>query len=84
MKAAFVSYLIRVGDATSQWVNVAFLFGENPNESISGRAWRMHDESKVWGIAYWTINKVFFLEDNHCEAAFLSDYQRAAELVRGD
>ena len=30
-------YVIRVGDATSQLINVAILFGDNANESVSGR-----------------------------------------------
>ena len=47
---AIIDYLIRVGDAVSQLLNVVFLFSQNPNESISGRCYRMRHK-KQWQIA---------------------------------
>mgnify|MGYP001812106367 FL=1 len=36
-----LNYVVRVGDATSQLVIVAVLFGDNANESVSGRSHRL-------------------------------------------
>lgn len=69
-------YLIRVGDALSQLLNVIFLNGD-ANESISGRAYR-----ERWRRTERTINwALSWLEDDHCYAAYLSDLERARELV---
>ena len=74
-----LGYVTRVGDATSQLVNVAVLWGQNPNESISGRSWRMKDKSKGWGWARASIDYVF--DDNHCERAHINDVDRAKKTV---
>ena len=74
-----LGYVTRVGDATSQLLNVAFLWGQNPNESISGRSWRMKDKSKGWGWARASIDYVF--DDNHCERAHINDVDRAKKTV---
>ena len=36
-----LGYVTRVGDATSQLINVAILWGDNANESVSGRSHRL-------------------------------------------
>lgn len=77
-------YLIRVGDALSQFFNV-LLFNGMPNESISGRAARNalfdSDCNPMWVVAYHMINKLFFFQQNHCLEAYLGDYFRAVKLV---
>ena len=75
-----LGYVTRVGDATSQLVNVAVLWGQNPNESISGRSWRMKDKSKGWGWARASIDYVF--DDNHCERAYINDVARAEKTIQ--
>lgn len=84
MKQKIISYLMRVGDATSQWINVALLGGMNPNESVSGRAWRLHTESNAWNVTMRVIDTVFFWQDQHCKAAFSRDFQRAKDLTQGN
>jgi len=77
-----VNYLIRVGDATSQWLNVVLLLSQNPNESISGRAYRMQN--------VWLWNKIRIsidwlaspLEADHCKKAYDADVSKAAKLMR--
>ena len=77
-----IQYLIHVGDATSQLINTAVLFSNNPNESISGRAYRLNDE-QGWKQAEKTINFVFqSWEEDHCKQAFLNDLTRARQLLR--
>jgi len=83
MKQKLIRYLICLGDATSQWVNVAFLMSQNPNESISGRAWRMSDQSTFWKYARIAIDFIVFWEDAHCKASYLADYARAKALIEG-
>ena len=75
-------YLIRVGDAFSQLVNTVILNGE-PNESISGRCWRLRHKP-VWKQARIVIDFIFSpFEKDHCQASYLADFDRAAELVHG-
>ena len=69
----------RVGDATSQLINVAILFGDNANESVSGRSHRLKDKSKAWAWLGASINFVF--DDNHCERAYNNDVTRAAKTL---
>jgi len=74
-----LGYVVRVGDATSQLVNVAILFGDNANESVSGRSHRLKDKSKAWAWLGASINFVF--DDNHCERAYNNDVARAAKTL---
>lgn len=74
-----LGYVTRVGDATSQLVNVAVLWGQNPNESISGRSHRMKDKSKAWKWLNATVDYVF--DENHCERAYVNDVARAQKTV---
>lgn len=75
-----LGYVTRVGDATSQLVNVAILFGDNPNESVSGRSHRLKDKSKAWRWLNATIDYVF--DENHCERAYINDVARAEKTVQ--
>lgn len=76
-----LDYFIRVGDAFSQLVNVAFFGSKNPNESISGRAYSLSESSRVWYVVYKGINAIFFLQDNHCKQSYLNDIERARRLL---
>jgi hypothetical protein len=70
-------YLIRLGDALSQLLNVALLNGD-ANESISGRAHR-----EGWKTAERIINWLLRpLGPDHCRTAYLEDVARAWELVK--
>jgi hypothetical protein len=82
MKKPLLDYLIRVGDALSQLVNVVFLFGKNPNESISGRAYRLQDKNKAWMYVRVTIDLLASVwEKEHCKLAYEGDVRRAKELL---
>ena len=71
------NWLIRAGDAVSQFCNVVFLNGE-ANESISGRCYR-----EGWKRAERCIDVVFSpFESGHCKNAFDNDLQRPKELVQ--
>ena len=74
-----LGYVTRVGDATSQFVNVAFLWGDNANESVSGRSHRMKDKSKAWKWLNATVDYIF--DENHCERAYVNDVARAQRTV---
>lgn len=75
------SYIIRVGDATSQWLNVVFLFSLNPNESISGRAYRLR-KFFGWREAQKAIDFLFLpFEPEHCKAAYEADLKRAEDVL---
>lgn len=73
--------LVKIGDALSQLLNVAFLpahHDTNPNESISGRAhrcgWRRTERLIDWLFSPF--------EREHCRRAYLNDVERARVLVR--
>jgi hypothetical protein len=71
----FRKYLWRIWSATSQWLNVVFLFG-HPNESISGRCYR-----EPWPRAMALINKMFFWQVNHCKSAYNNDLKWAKAYI---
>lgn len=68
-------YLIRAGDAVSQFANVILLDGD-PNESISGRSYR-----EGWSTAVRVIDAVF--GTGHCCDAYFVDVRRASATLRG-
>ena len=74
-----LGYATRVGDATSQLINVAVLLGYNANESVSGRSHRLKDVSKPWGWANAAIDYVF--DEDHCERAYVNDVARAKKTL---
>jgi hypothetical protein len=67
-------YLIRVGDALSQLLNVVLLNG-HPNESLSGRAWRT---KSLW---YSVIDTLLWFDKDHCRVAYENDLAYAKELL---
>jgi hypothetical protein len=74
-------YLLRVGDATSQWLNVVLLLGANPNESISGRSYRLR-RCAGWKYARVCIDALFSpFEKDHCKASYDADLMRAETLL---
>ena len=80
---SILDYLVRIGDATSQLINVAFLFGQSANESISGRAWRQRNTHRSWGIIRRLIDWLAFpLETDHCKKSHDADVSRAGQLMR--
>ena len=74
-----LDYVIRVGDATSQLANVAILFGNNANESISGRSHRLSTKYTFWKGMKGLVDFIF--QDNHCERAYFNDVERAKKTV---
>ena len=74
-----LGYVTRVGDATSQLINVAILWGDNANESVSGRSHRLKDKHKAWAWLGASIDYVF--DENHCERAYNNDVARAAKTL---
>ena len=77
-----MGYFIRIGDAISQLLNVVFLWSQNPNESISGRCYRMRHK-KQWKIAMNVVDFMFSpVEQEHCEKAYDNDVLRASELLK--
>lgn len=74
------AYVTRSFDAVSQWLNVTILFGDNANESISGRSWRLRHQG--WGFAVKIINAIFFRQSNHCQSSHYKDLQRAIRMAQ--
>lgn len=77
----FVNYVVRVGDAISQFLNVAFFLGDNPNESLSGRAWRQrrdHGWKELRIVIDWLFKPWM---PNHCQASYYNDLVRARRLI---
>lgn len=78
----FGNYLHRVGDALSQLGNVVIFLGDNPNESISGRSWRLR-RRWFWGIMRVAIDALASpFESDHCQKSHEADVARAAKLLR--
>jgi len=75
----FINYLSRVGDAISQLLNVLILFGNNANESISGRSHRLKSRFRSWAWLNAFIDFIFGRD--HCELAYLNDINRAKKTI---
>jgi len=78
-------WIVRVGDAVSQLLNVILIQGE-PNESISGRAGRRvaveGSTNWLWVATYHTVNFIFYpFQEDHCVSAYLSEITRAQRVL---
>lgn len=75
--------LVKVGDALSQFANVAFLpnvHQTTANESISGRAHRMG-----WTRVEKAIDLLFSpFEKDHCRLSYEADLRRAKDLLENE
>lgn len=69
-----MNYLIKIGDALSQFLNVVLLNG-HPNESLSGRAWRT---KSIW---YKVIDSLLWFDKDHCKCAYENDLNYARKLL---
>ncbi len=52
------------------------LLAGDPDETLSARAWRLHQRKRRWAIARYLIDKLFFWQDNHCFEAHFSELMR--------
>lgn len=68
-------YPIRIFDWLSQGVNTV-IFNGKPDESLSGRAYRMEYESRFWAFMRRFIDGVFFWQEAHCRASYMADIDR--------
>jgi len=84
-KIAVKRYGGRVASATSQLINVTLLFGKRPNESISGRAYRMSNEGiHIWNYTRIVLDFIFrtlFRQQEHCKVAYMSDVVESNMLI---
>ena len=77
-----LQYFIRVGDALSQLLNVIIFFSMNPNESISGRSWRLR-QNWFWGKMRILVDWIFSpIQVDHCKKSHTGDLARAARLIK--
>jgi hypothetical protein len=72
-----MKWFIKLGDATSQFLNVLILNGD-PNHSISGDAWRFN-RHKTRAVLDWLFRP---LEKDHCYKAHLHDVRKATKLAQ--
>jgi len=80
--ASVLDYFVRFGDAVSQLINVVAFFSINPNESLSGRAYRQND-MWFWRGVEIAINGAFrVFQKDHCKKAHEKDMSRAAKFLR--
>ena len=67
--------LLQVLIALDQLVNAfaGLALGDGwADETLSAKSYRLRQE-KGWGKAYNLINHIFFMQNNHCKAAYLSE-----------
>lgn len=80
--SSVLSYGLRVGDGLSQLANVTIFFGDNPNESVSGRCYRQK-RKWFWGkmllVIDWCLSP---FEEDHCKKSHEADVKRAADLLK--
>jgi hypothetical protein len=59
--------------AFDQVVNT--IFNGDPDETISARSWRLRARFP-FNILHLLIDRLFFLEDNHCYKSYLAETNR--------
>lgn len=74
------AWLISVGDAASALAGRGVAYTRHANQSISGKAFEDYLEDK--GAVRAVINSLFFLQEDHCRAAWLADETRAQEEIK--
>ncbi len=52
------------------------LIGGWADETISARAWRLRNVSRLWRGLQRFIDALFFWQDSHCEASYLAERLR--------
>lgn len=52
------------------------LCGGYADETLSARMYRNRNKSWFWALLYREVNRMFFLQDNHCFESYLSEIQR--------
>ena len=66
-----MSYLTRVAAWLSQGINCIFLNG-SPDQTVSARSYV--NRSNSWGgTMYFTINTIFFWQEDHCRNSYEAD-----------
>lgn len=74
-------YIFRLSDSISQLFNTVILNGD-PDESISGRAYRRTMEgSRVWRKVMSVVDMIFFWQESHTANAYQSDLDRAEARI---
>ena len=79
---SLLAYVLRVGDGLSQLINVVIFFGDNPNESLSGRSYRMR-RKWFWCKMLLVIDFLFLpFQKEHCRKSHENDVRRASILLK--
>lgn len=68
-----MNYIKNIGTALSQLLNA--IVGGNPNMTLSARAY-----CEDWKVAERIINKIFFMEEDHCHKSWLRDVEFCVNL----
>lgn len=74
-----MNWFINIFSAFSQLLNS--IIGGNPNESVSGRAYRTR-ETQPWKSVYNAINAIVFWQEDHCKQAFMTDFFNGEDLYK--
>lgn len=46
------------------------------DETLSARAWRMHEQTAAWALTRRIIDGIFFWQPHHCKSAYESEQDR--------
>jgi hypothetical protein len=69
------AYLFQVLIGLDQLLNT--MLGGWADETVSSRAWRLHQAYRAWAVARRAIDAVFwYWQPNHCQASFESERLR--------
>ncbi len=70
MLERFIQILIALDQLANTLIGL-FLDDGWADESISAKAYRLRNDG--WNTAYRVINAIFFWQDNHCKASYMSE-----------
>ena len=75
-----MSYLTRVAAWLSQGINCIFLNG-SPDQTVSARSY-VNRSNSLWGMLYFTINTIFFWQEDHCRDSYEADVLFAKAVLK--
>jgi hypothetical protein len=79
MASRVIIHLLRIAAWCSQTINLWLLFGHH-DQTVSARCY-VNRHYPGWGVAYRTINAIFFWQEDHCHESHLQDIEFAKQVL---
>lgn len=80
VKLQMLQVLIAIDQLLSTVIGLVLLLAVNrihyADETFSALCYRMREKNTLWLKSYHFINLLFFLQEDHCKGAYMSEVER--------